>query len=249
MHRPTMSSTGLATPEISVPSPDGTPQPASPSLTAPSIWRRLQQARERPKHAVETLIALGKGYWYKGKYRLLGRRFRAGRHFRVYNRIRVEGPGEVVLGDYVLCERNVSFFTYSSKAKLEIGNRVNMGGTQFGCVRSIRIGYNSVLADANIMDSDFHSIFANRRQPDAPVRVKPVDIGENVWICGRVAILAGTKVGDNSVVGFGAVCARDYPANSLVSGNPGKVVGSVPERADPTRLNPEQWISQQELGY
>ncbi|HKG95603.1 MAG TPA: acyltransferase [Gemmatimonadaceae bacterium] len=218
------------------------------SFPEPDIWLRLRQVRQRPGHALDTLLALARGQYYKLKFRLLGRRFRAGKHFRVYNRLFVEGPGEVVLGDYVLCERNVSLFTHSPRARLIIGHKVNMGGTQFGCVREINIRDNTVLADANIMDSDFHSIFPNRRSPEAPVRVKPVDIGPNAWICGRVAVLAGTRVGENSVVGYGAVCARSYPANSIIVGNPAKVVGSIP--ADPserTSKNPDEWITQHDM--
>ena len=225
----------------------GTAVPGGRSFAEPNLWLRLRQARERPGHAVDTLLALARGRYYKLKYRLLGRRFSAGKHFRVYNRLFVQGPGEVILGDYVLCERNVSLFTYTSKARLIVGDKVNMGGTQFGCVREIRIGSNAVLADANIMDSDFHSIFPNRRSADAPVRVRPVDIGENVWICGRVAVLAGTKVGENSVVGYAAVCARTYPANSIIVGNPAKVVGEIPKDPSEKMLNPEDWITQHDM--
>jgi len=62
----------------------------------------------------------------------------------------------------------------------------------------------------------------------APVRVAPVHIGENVWIAQGAAVLAGTRIGNNSVVSFGAVCIREYPENVIIMGNPAKVIARVP---------------------
>jgi acetyltransferase-like isoleucine patch superfamily enzyme len=60
------------------------------------------------------------------------------------------------------------------------------------------------------------------------VRVLPVNIGANVWIGQNAGILPGTRIGDNSVVSFGAVCAREYPPNVIIAGNPAKVAGRIP---------------------
>jgi acetyltransferase-like isoleucine patch superfamily enzyme len=58
--------------------------------------------------------------------------------------------------------------------------------------------------------------------------VSPVHIGENVWIADRAGILPGTQIGENSVVGFAAVCYREYPANVVIVGNPAKVASPIP---------------------
>ena len=52
----------------------------------------------------------------------------------------------------------------------------------------------------------------------------PVEIGDNVWIGGHVAIIGGVKIGKNAVVAAGSVVIRDVPANTLVAGNPARVV-------------------------
>lgn len=52
----------------------------------------------------------------------------------------------------------------------------------------------------------------------------PVTVGNNVWIGGHVAIIGGVTIGDNAVVAAGSVVIRDVPANTLVAGNPAKVV-------------------------
>jgi acetyltransferase-like isoleucine patch superfamily enzyme len=48
-------------------------------------------------------------------------------------------------------------------------------------------------------------------------------VGKNVWIGANVTILAGVKIGENSVVAAGAVVNRDIPKNCLAVGVPAKV--------------------------
>lgn len=54
--------------------------------------------------------------------------------------------------------------------------------------------------------------------------VKPVTIGDDVWIGRRVIILPGVTIGEGSVLGAGAVIAKDIPPYSVVVGNPAKVI-------------------------
>jgi acetyltransferase-like isoleucine patch superfamily enzyme len=147
---------------------------------------------------------------------------------RVFGWLSLRGPGEVILGDDVVIRGLATLWTYTREARIVVGDGVNMAGTAFGCVREIRIGRMSIIARAQIRDTDFHSLAANRRSPDAQVRVAPVHIGDNVWIGDRAAILPGTRIGDNSVVSFGALCGREYPANVVILGNPAKVAAPIP---------------------
>jgi acetyltransferase-like isoleucine patch superfamily enzyme len=190
----------------------------------------LARARAKPGKALAALWAIAKGYAFKAYYRLRGRRLRAGRDLRVFGWLSVRGPGEVILGDHVVILGMVTLWTHARGARLIVGDRVVLGGTAFGCAREIRIGSRSILARANIMDTDFHSLAADRRSRNAQVRVSPVSIGENVWIADRVGILPGTTIGENSVVSFGAVCSRTYPANVVIVGNPARVAAPIPGR-------------------
>ena len=56
---------------------------------------------------------------------------------------------------------------------------------------------------------------------------KPVVIERNVWIAAGATILGGVTVRENSVVGAGAVVTKDVPANTLVGGNPARVIRSI----------------------
>jgi len=52
----------------------------------------------------------------------------------------------------------------------------------------------------------------------------PISIGNNVWIGGNVTVLSGVTVGNNVVIGAGAVVTKDVPNNTVVVGNPARVI-------------------------
>ncbi len=83
-----------------------------------------------------------------------------------------------------------------------------------------------------ITDSPGHPVAAKARRsgmpPDAS-QVRPVVIGDNVWIGRGAVILPGVTVGENSIIGTHSVVTRDVPPNKVVAGSPAKVVSSVPD--------------------
>lgn len=57
----------------------------------------------------------------------------------------------------------------------------------------------------------------------------PITIGDNVWVAGKVNIMAGVTIGTNAVIGAGAVVTKDVPANHIAIGIPAKC---IPKRTD-----------------
>ena len=53
---------------------------------------------------------------------------------------------------------------------------------------------------------------------------KPVRIGANVWIGGGAIILPGVTIGDDAIVGAGAVVTRDVAPGVTVAGNPARPI-------------------------
>lgn len=56
--------------------------------------------------------------------------------------------------------------------------------------------------------------------------VKPVVIGDDVWLGGRCIILPGRHIGNGAIIGAGSVVTQDVEEYSIVAGNPAKKVKS-----------------------
>ena len=111
--------------------------------------------------------------------------------------------GKIVLGDYCLLAP----------------------GVRISSAESIRIGDNTMLAaNVTISDSDWHGIY-NRIRPFRCT--KPVVIENNVWLGERVIVCKGVTIGENSVIGAGAVVTKNIPANVIAAGNPAKVIKTI----------------------
>ncbi|MCD7763651.1 MAG: hypothetical protein LUI14_10750 [Lachnospiraceae bacterium] len=85
-----------------------------------------------------------------------------------------------------------------------------------GCL----VGWNVTL-----MDRDGHNIYDLNGTHINPNN--DVYIGSNVWLCSYCSILKGSKVGENSIVGYGAIVSNDFKeGNIIVAGIPAKCVRS-----------------------
>ena len=56
---------------------------------------------------------------------------------------------------------------------------------------------------------------------------KPIVIEDRVWIGIGATICPGVKIGENSIIGAGSVVTKDVPKNSIVGGNPAKIIRKI----------------------
>ncbi len=76
------------------------------------------------------------------------------------------------------------------------------------------------------------------KKPETDIAfVKDIIIGNNVFIGLGAIIMPGTIVNDNVVVGAGTVLRGEIPSNSVVIGNPSKVIGKLSDKAEKWRRN------------
>jgi acetyltransferase-like isoleucine patch superfamily enzyme len=57
--------------------------------------------------------------------------------------------------------------------------------------------------------------------------IKPITIGNNVFIGRDVIILPGVTVGDNTIIGARSVVTKDIPCNTVVAGVPAKEIKKI----------------------
>jgi maltose O-acetyltransferase len=59
-----------------------------------------------------------------------------------------------------------------------------------------------------------------------------IRIGNDVWLGANVTVLPGVTIGNNVVVGAGAVVSKDIPDNSLALGVPARIVRKLENDID-----------------
>lgn len=71
-------------------------------------------------------------------------------------------------------------------------------------------------------------------------KIGRIVIGNNVFIGKQTVILPNVKIGDNVIVGVGSIVTHDIPSNSVVVGNPAKVMCSIDQFVEKHKRNMEE---------
>lgn len=117
-------------------------------------------------------------------------------------------------------------------AEIHIGNRVGISGATIYARKGITIGDDTNIGgNVKILDNDFHPIDPEARRKDIKEQIgtRPVKIGRNCFVGCNALILKGTVLGDNCVVGAGAVVSGIFEDNSVIAGNPARVIRKLSE--------------------
>lgn len=115
--------------------------------------------------------------------------------------------GQISLGD----GSGLSAAILSSRSHISLGQRCNLG------------------VNARVYDHDFHSLDhshrTDRRTDQMHTKSAPIEIGDDVLVGANVIILKGVSIGPRSLVAAGSVVTKGaYPGDSLIGGNPAKVI-------------------------
>ena len=113
----------------------------------------------------------------------------------------------------------------------DFGRNIKIGKNvwvQQGCTfmdrGGITIGDNVFIAPKVNLVTLNHSLDPKLRSATI---AKPIIIEDGVWIGINATILQGVRIGKNSVIGANSVVTRDVPPNTVVAGNPAKVVKKI----------------------
>ncbi|CBK39834.1 Maltose O-acetyltransferase [Nitrospira defluvii] len=106
--------------------------------------------------------------------------------------------------------------------------------------RNVFINYHCIFLDCapiaigdDVQIGPAVQLYTAQHPLDAKVRrsglesASPIRIGKDVWIGGGVVVLPGVTIGDRSIVGAGSVVVHHVPPDSLVVGNPARIVRTL----------------------
>jgi maltose O-acetyltransferase len=118
------------------------------------------------------------------------------------------------------------FLDYGSNLYIGARTFVNYNLTALD-VTTIRIGADCQIGPNVQLLAATHPLEPEPRR-DKLEGTAPITLGDNVWLGGGVIVLPGVSIGENTVVGAGAVVSRDLPANVIATGVPARVTRTLP---------------------
>jgi acetyltransferase-like isoleucine patch superfamily enzyme len=137
--------------------------------------------------------------------------------------------GPITIGDFATViaapDKKVRLSVWpdeNGRGGIEIG-RFNLisPGVRISSAARIVIEDNCMLANGvYITDSDWHGIYDRISFG----RAAPVRLKKNVWVGDSAIVCKGVTIGENSVIGAGAIVVDDVPDNCIAVGNPATVV-------------------------
>lgn len=89
----------------------------------------------------------------------------------------------------------------------------------------LNIGHDCVIsADVYIADCNHKITGINKNIMVEPLEIKKTSIGNYCFLGIGVKILPGVTIGDNVIVGANSVVNKDVESNTMVAGNPAKII-------------------------
>lgn len=106
---------------------------------------------------------------------------------------------------------------------LKVGKNLKIYNSHidYGHCFLIEIGDDVTISNSVILAHD-----ASTQHILSKSKVGKVIIGNNVFIGWNSIILPNVTIGDNVIIGSGSVVTKSIPSNSVVAGNPARVIGS-----------------------
>lgn len=136
-----------------------------------------------------------RGFLVRPFFRKCGKDLRLGRNLTFHN------PSSIVLGDHVFIAYGSSFMATD---RIEICDEVMFGPY---CV---------------VISGNHTSKNGSYRY--GPPSLAPILIGKGSWIASHVVVTAGSIIGENTLIGAGAVVSKEIPSNVIAGGIPAKVI-------------------------
>ncbi len=143
-----------------------------------------------------------RGLFYRMHYKI-GKKLVIEDHVRFYRVHRQKQGGTLKIGDNAIIARDV---------------HIDFTG-------SVILGDNVTLSAGSEIHSHSHPLKKGFSGEDKETILHNVEIKDGTWIGAHAIILPGvTSIGPNSMVGAGAIVTKNVPPNTVVAGNPARII-------------------------
>jgi acyl-[acyl carrier protein]--UDP-N-acetylglucosamine O-acyltransferase len=122
---------------------------------------------------------------------------------------------------------------YARSIGVQVGNDCRLLGLQLGTFGSepflVSLGNHvTITGGVQFITHDGGVWIFRDRHPDIDI-IAPIVIGNNVFVGLNAILMPGVTVGDNCIIGAGAVVTRDIPAGHVAAGVPARCIQSIDE--------------------
>lgn len=135
---------------------------------------------------------------------------------------------------------NSARINYLRRQGMKIGSGCLMGTMNFSTEPYlIEIGDHVAIADDTEIVTHDGGVWCFRDEIKNADLFGKVKIGNNVFIGNNCTILPNTVIGDNCIIGSGSVLRGKFPENSVILGNPAKVITDIKVQKFLYKQNPD----------
>jgi acetyltransferase-like isoleucine patch superfamily enzyme len=161
---------------------------------------------------------------------------KVGNNIRLHYPIYLHGGKHITIGDNFYADFRLRLeawddhLGYKFTPKIIIGKNVSINSDcHIGAINEIIIEDGVLIASKVYISDHYHGEITSETLNLIPSQRKlfskgPIKIEKNVWIGEGVVILPNLTIGENSIIGANTVVTKSIPKNSVVGGNPSRII-------------------------
>jgi len=118
----------------------------------------------------------------------------------------------------------------------DYGSNITLGDNVYFNFNCVVLDPAAVLIGSNVLFGPNVQIYTASHPVDYLERrnglefAMPIEIGSDVWVGGSAVISPGVTIGSRCVIGAGSVVTKDVESNTIVAGNPARLLRKIPPR-------------------
>jgi acetyltransferase-like isoleucine patch superfamily enzyme len=143
-----------------------------------------------------------------------------GARARSFGRPHIDNQGSLVIGDdfAASCTFGTLLLATHKRGHLWIGDGVTVNyGSAITAASRVWLG-DRVMVGPYCVIADTDAPLVDDQEPS------PIEIGDDVWLAGRVTVRPGARIGAGAVIGAGSVVEGEIPPLAIASGAPARVL-------------------------